>query len=196
MKKQQIAPGELELVREFVNTVDLDPGEERLSDPAALARWLAERGLADAGVRTGSADHARAIELREALRAILLAHNGDPGPSAEARAVLERAAGRAKLRLRFAPDGTANLEPDAEGVDAALGRLVAIAHRASERGTWERLKACREHTCAWAFYDHTKNRSGAWCNMAVCGNRAKARTYRERHAGADTSAGNRAGRAG
>jgi predicted RNA-binding Zn ribbon-like protein len=60
--------------------------------------------------------------------------------------------------------------------------LLAIVHEAIGKGHWERLKACREHTCEWAFYDHTKNRSGAWCNMQVCGNRAKARAYRERRA--------------
>jgi predicted RNA-binding Zn ribbon-like protein len=43
------------------------------------------------------------------------------------------------------------------------------------------LKACRNADCHWIFYDATKNRSGAWCEMGLCGNRAKARSYRERH---------------
>lgn len=47
--------------------------------------------------------------------------------------------------------------------------------------TWPRLKACREDTCRWAFYDHSKNRSGHWCSMEVCGARHKARQYRARH---------------
>ena len=81
-------------------------------------------------------------------------------------------------------DGGAALEPQARGVDGALGRLLAIVHRAIQTGSWERLKACRQDGCAWAFYDRTKNRSGAWCSMEVCGNRAKARSYRERRAGA------------
>ena len=63
-----------------------------------------------------------------------------------------------------------------------LGWLLSFVYAATADGTWPRLKACREHTCEWAFYDHTKNRSGAWCSMAVCGNRAKARTYRARRA--------------
>jgi predicted RNA-binding Zn ribbon-like protein len=66
------------------------------------------------------------------------------------------------------------------GIDGALGRVVAIVFRSMADGTWERLKACREGDCEWAFYDWSKNRSGAWCDMAVCGNRAKARAYRER----------------
>ena len=49
-----------------------------------------------------------------------------------------------------------------------------------ENDTWPRLKACRDDTCQWAFYDHSKNRSGHWCSMEVCGSRHKARQYRER----------------
>jgi predicted RNA-binding Zn ribbon-like protein len=49
-------------------------------------------------------------------------------------------------------------------------------------GTWKRLKACRNHGCRWAFYDYSKNRSGSWCSMQLCGNRTKTRSYRRRHA--------------
>lgn len=185
------APGALEHVREFVNTVDIEDGTERLDSPQALARWLQDEGLCDPhgdpnDVTAADLIHAR--ELREALRAILLAHNGDSEPPAEAVAILDAAAQRARLQLRFDRSATGTLEPTAKGVDAALGRLVAIVHAASADGTWTRLKACREHACEWAFYDHTKNRSGAWCDMAVCGNRAKARAYRERRAAPDRTA--------
>jgi predicted RNA-binding Zn ribbon-like protein len=47
-------------------------------------------------------------------------------------------------------------------------------------GTWSRMKACRNDTCHWAFYDASRNRSGKWCSMAICGNRAKVANYRER----------------
>jgi predicted RNA-binding Zn ribbon-like protein len=50
-------------------------------------------------------------------------------------------------------------------------------------GTWARVKACRAEDCRWAFYDFSRNRSGTWCDMAVCGNRAKVRAYRARTAG-------------
>lgn len=180
MSKQQAAPGELELVRGFVNTADLEQDVDRLADRGGLGEWLAEQGLAEHGLRVTRAEHARAIELREALRAILLSHNGRAQSAGDPSPVLDRAAKRARLRLRFDERGIGTLEPRAAGVDGALGTLLTIVHRAGESGAWARLKACREHTCEWAFYDHTKNRSGAWCNMAVCGNRAKARAYRER----------------
>jgi predicted RNA-binding Zn ribbon-like protein len=163
-----------------VNTIDIEDGTEQLQSPEELAEWLEARDLAPGGTRATAGDLTRAREVREALRALLLAHTlGSPAPEAAA-ATLERAARRARVRLRFGSRGDSSLEPEAGGVDGSLGRLLSIIHAARADGTWKRLKACREHTCEWAFYDHTKNRSGAWCNMAVCGNRAKARSYRER----------------
>ena len=50
-------------------------------------------------------------------------------------------------------------------------------------GTWARLKACERDSCRWAFYDRSKNRSGHWCSMDVCGAREKnRRAYRRRRA--------------
>lgn len=179
MTKNQQAPGRLELVRLFVNTVDLEEDKDQLSTPAELSRWLFEHELIPAPVSPDAAELRHAIELRETLRTILLAHNDGPAIPPEAADLLDDVACRARLQLRFR-GGAIGLEPQAEGVDGGLGRLLAIVQSAVAQSTWDRLKACREHTCEWAFYDHTKNRSGAWCNMRVCGNRAKARAYRER----------------
>jgi predicted RNA-binding Zn ribbon-like protein len=181
MSKQQEAPGKLEHVRAFVNTVDLEEGTDDLRAPDELATWLVTNGLAPSGLVATTDDLEHALGLREALRAVLLAHNGGTGfVHGTAVHALNEAAARSNVRLQFNKTGTGTLAPDADGVDGALGRLLAIVHGAAAEGTWARLKACRDDTCQWAFYDHTKNRSGAWCNMAVCGNRAKARAYRER----------------
>ena len=180
--KRQEAPGRLELVRRFVNTLDLEDGDERLADPGALGAWLREHDLLEPRAGVGEEDLRHAIEVREALRAQLMANNGhDPDPGAVA--TLHEAARRAGVGLTFTGDGS-SLEPAARGVDGALGRLLAIVHAAEHDGTWARLKACPWHTCNWAFYDNTRNRSGVWCTMEVCGNRAKARAYRERRAAA------------
>jgi predicted RNA-binding Zn ribbon-like protein len=181
MGERQEAPGELEQVRQFVNTVDSEAGIEQLSDPDSLAGWLAIQGLGSDDLRPTVADLRRAIALREALRRVLLAHNGAAEVSADAAAVLEAAAARSRVRLHFDDHAHGHLEPEAAGVDAAFGRLLAIVHGAVADGSWARLKACREHSCEWAFYDQTRNHSRAWCNMQVCGNRAKARAYRQRH---------------
>lgn len=170
------APGELELVRTFVNTYDLQPapGKDQVATPAMLRAWFVERGLVDADAPVDAAAFARAIDVREALRA-LIAAGGAPAPAVVAR--LEEAAARAPLQVRF-DGGVARLEPTDRGVDGALARLLAIVHDAMQTGAWQRMKACGDPTCLWAFFDHSKNRSGVWCNMASCGNRNKARRRR------------------
>ena len=178
------APGDLALVQGFVNTVDFDEETEDLSDPESLERWLVHYGLMDSGGPLTSADLDQAVRVREALRNVLVANNGgelDPA----AGAALNTAAKTAELLVRFDPaDGAARLEPVRSGIDGAIGRLLAIVERAQCDGTWARLKGCPDVDCGWAFYDWSKNRSATWCSMEVCGNRAKARAYRERHRGA------------
>ena len=176
------APGPLETVRAFVNTRDVDDDIEELDTPRSLVAWLDGHGLLGeraAGVRAGPADLRRAVELREALRAHLLAHHGEPLADGAAQA-LDEASSRARLTVRFTgPDETA-VRPAAPGVDGALGRLLAIVAGAIADGTWQRLKACPADDCQWAFYDASRNRSAVWCDMRVCGNRAKVRGFRER----------------
>lgn len=172
------APGELELVREFLNSVDLEAGRDELADAAALRAWLFDHGLLAAGGEVTEADRVRMVELREAIRALAAANTTgrlDPG----AAAVLERYGQAARLALEMAPGGL-RLRPADDGVEGACARLLAIVFTASADGTFARLKACERHSCRWVFYDHSKNRSGRWCSMAVCGNRTKAARYRER----------------
>ena len=176
----QEAPGELELVREFVNTRNVERGTDELGGPDALAAWLEEHGL-DPGGTPGPADVLAARQLREAIRALLLENNG-VSVRKEAALTLDRTARRAGVELRFGSTGEARLEPSAGGVEGALGRLLAVIAAAMADGTWARLKACRADDCGWAFYDRARNRSRHWCSMAVCGNRTKARAYRRRHA--------------
>jgi predicted RNA-binding Zn ribbon-like protein len=174
------APGELELVRAFVNTWDADEGTESVPGAAELRAWLVEHDLLDPGARVTAAEHRQAIEVREALRALMLQNAGlDVGP--DAGAALDAAARRARLGVRFAPDGGVRTEAEAGGVAGALGRLLAIVAAAQDDGTWSRLKACLADDCQWGFYDRSRNRSAVWCDMRVCGNRQKVRSYRERH---------------
>jgi predicted RNA-binding Zn ribbon-like protein len=116
---------------------------------------------------------------REALRSMLLANNG-AGADPAALAVAERLTRQARLNVRFGEDGSAVLTPEASGIDGALGTLFAIAFEAIVDGSWARFKACPDGTCRFAFYDHSRNRSGTWCSMSSCGNREKARQYRGR----------------
>jgi predicted RNA-binding Zn ribbon-like protein len=173
------APGPLALVQAFVNTYDVEPHREELTSPQALRAWLVDHDLLHDGEPLSEADLRRALEAREALRALLEANNA-AAVDATSVTALNRIADGAHLRVQFEHDGRAQLAPVASGVDTALGRLLAIVYTAMVEGTWVRLKVCRNETCRWAFYDYSKNRSGAWCTMAVCGSRIKARTYRQR----------------
>jgi predicted RNA-binding Zn ribbon-like protein len=172
------APGGLALVQAFVNTFDIEGERDRAATPDALTAWLRERDLLGEDERATESEHQWALEVREALRALAAGNNGEP-VAAATRAVLDTAADRAGLTLRH-DVGTVALEPAAGGVGGALGRLLTAVHRAALDGTWPRLKTCREHRCRWLFYDHSKNRSGTWCTMAICGTRAKSRAYRSR----------------
>jgi predicted RNA-binding Zn ribbon-like protein len=170
--------GSTDLIRDFVNTRDLLEAGEALATPAELAAWCVEHGLAEPTARATAADLRRAIELREALRRLLRANNGVEVDTAGAFSVLDDVVCRARVGLRCR-DGALSLVPAVTGISGALGALVAAVHTASADGSWPRLKACRASDCEWAFIDHAKNHSRAWCSMRVCGNREKARLFRQ-----------------
>ncbi|GAA3169154.1 CGNR zinc finger domain-containing protein [Nonomuraea roseoviolacea subsp. carminata] len=157
-------PAPAELVRDFVNTLDVECDTDELASPAELALWLRERGLAGPLDRATDDDLATALALREALRAALRTHHDQALPV---------------LPLRVVVDPLPRLVPVESGVRGALAVIAAAVADAS----WDRLKVCAEITCQWAFIDVSKNRSRSWCSMRVCGNRTKTRAYRARKQG-------------
>ncbi|HEY7604623.1 MAG TPA: CGNR zinc finger domain-containing protein [Gaiellaceae bacterium] len=161
------APEPLRLVQRLVNTVDFERDRD----------WLGDL-LADEGVQATPGELERARDVREAIRELLYANNRQP-TEGDPYGLLRRAADRAGFTLDLeAPTLTAA----APGVDGLLGRVLAVAYGAMVDGSWNRLKACRNHGCRWAFYDYSRNRSASWCSMQLCGNRTKTRAYRRRHA--------------
>jgi predicted RNA-binding Zn ribbon-like protein len=178
------APGTLALVQDFVNTRNYFHGGELLGDAEEAARRLVECGLLKKGESVGESERQRLVSFREALRGLLLAHNGaaESGPDAKS---LNDLAAAAALRVRFGADGHPVLGPASENgpADRVVARLLAEMVRAEAEGRWGRLKACRNEGCRWVFYDASKNGMGRWCNMQVCGARHKMRAYRERKAG-------------
>ena len=170
----------LDLVRDFVNTVDLETGVDAIATPDELAGWLSDNGLVDDLVEPSAAEHAEALALREAIRELLLEHNGGECDTTAASMTLEEAGRKAKLAVRFI-DGRPTLAPECEDTRGALGRIVATVAELATTPEWSRLKACRDDHCRVAFYDKSRNRSRAWCSMEVCGNREKARTFRAKH---------------
>ena len=180
-EQSKAAPGPLALVQALVNT---QYGQGRhahveLTSPEQLRAWLVAHRLLEDGTPVTQGDFRRVLQLREALRSLLRANN-ETGMLASPIEVFNRLASDAPLTVRLHPDGLPTLEPDISGVDGAIARLVGIVFTAMTDGTWARLKACRNDRCQKAFYDTSKNRSGAWCSMAGCGSRLKARAYRHR----------------
>ena len=175
------APEPLRLVQAFVNTRDIENDVDELATPAALARVLEQIGARARGAAPlDEADLVAAIEMREALRALALANSGVRIDACSLE-ILDRVAAAARLTIRF--DGRdARLVPQANDLADALGRILAVVHDAMTDGTWWRLKACPRDVCHWVFYDRSRNGSGKWCSMSVCGNRTNTKAYRRRAA--------------
>ena len=174
---------QLDLVRDYVNTLDFETGIDTIASPDELATWFSEQGLVEDFVEPSDEELADALAVREAIRELLLANNGVAADAEGASKTLEAAGREARLGVRF-ESGRPALAPEGDGARAALGRIVAIVAELAPTDEWKRLKTCRDEHCRVAFYDKSRNRSRAWCSMEVCGNREKARSFRKRHAAA------------
>ena len=83
--------------------------------------------------------------------------------------------------------GQADLRPAGGGPDALIARLLADIATAQQIGTWRDLRICRRDVCRWAFYDASRNHSGVWCTMSICGNRVKSAALRRRRSTTEKS---------
>lgn len=183
---------------DFVNTLDERPSpepHELLPDYAALLGWCSQSGLLPAAeirrLRVAAARRPaaaastvrRARALREALFSLFAAVvAGEPLPARPLAAFnRELAAAMAHLRVASAagaPTWGFDLHPDA--LDAMLPPLVRAAADLLTSPERARVRRCEGGDCAWLFFDSSRNRSRRWCDMTVCGNRAKARRHRAR----------------
>jgi predicted RNA-binding Zn ribbon-like protein len=175
------APMPLLLVQSFVNTWDGDHGSDLLLNPAAARDWLTAAGLwsADRAPEPAELDLARSV--REGIRAMLAANGRGPPPAPSDLQAIQAVAHDSRPALRIGPGGQVNLGAGPSGpLRAGLLALLLIIRDAQRDGTWQRLKACGNPDCRWAFYDRSHSRAGAWCDMATCGNRIKNRRLRQR----------------
>jgi predicted RNA-binding Zn ribbon-like protein len=166
MSERVPAPGDLALIEALVNTLDIESGTDALDTEDGRTRF---------GLTAHEVPHAR--ELRESLRAALLAHAGHPAHR-ETTPLGELLARAPLLVTVDTQDGSARLAPADE--EPLPSRVASAIARSLVAGTWTRLKACEAPTCHWAYYDRSPAGRGRWCSMAVCGARAKMRTYRAR----------------
>ena len=166
---------------DFINTVGGRIGEKALRDKLRnaddLERWA---GLAGMRVRISPKLFSRAIVLREVLYRICKSSMKKRTPSEQDMAILNRelAAARSHEQLLYSAR-TFRIESE----DAPEQMLWAIARSAVALLTSDhlaQLRQCGGAGCGWLFIDTSRNRSRQWCDMRICGNRAKARNFRQR----------------
>jgi predicted RNA-binding Zn ribbon-like protein len=176
---REAAPGPLALVQTFINShydLERDRGADLLATPQSLAAWLERQRLPARPLTLDDVERARAV--REGLRA-LAASNGHSRVRAATDSLhrLNQAAAGAAFEAHFSDNGITLAPAEKDPLDQALAIILATTARAMIDGTWARLKVCPGEHCGWAFYDHSRNQSGRWCSMSVCGGRAKARNH-------------------
>jgi predicted RNA-binding Zn ribbon-like protein len=147
----------------------------------ADSEWLRGELAVNAGLARQMLRRAR--DLREALYAIgaeLAAGRAAPAIEVD-RLAKEHAACVASARL--APDGGRYVwswTPREAPIDALLGPIALSALATLSQGDLTRVKQCEGEKCGWLFFDTTKNKSRRWCEMEVCGNRAKQKRHSAR----------------
>ena len=173
------APGELAVVQAFINSLDREGGEEKFSNPGVLMSWAVENRLLAGSARLTRRDLLEARRVREALRDLLEANSGRR-VSPEAIEILNRASATARVGRVFSITPIPPTRPGGTTLADLLGQIFLIVIRAKVSGQWVRLKTCRSDICRWAYYDDSRNRTGQWCAMSICGSQSKMQRYRAR----------------
>ncbi len=173
------APMPLLLVQSFVNTSEADTGTDLLADAATAHAWLSDAGILPE-LPLDEPGLALVRDVRESIRSLLVENSGGAPPTEAELRPLTGLARASSFRPRVAHDGLVSLEPDADAGLRPMATLLLVVRDAQRDGSWSRLKACRNTECQWAFFDRSHARRGAWCDMAVCGNRIKNRNLRSR----------------
>jgi predicted RNA-binding Zn ribbon-like protein len=160
--------------RDAGNVVDWLRHAEAL--PVEEADWLRKR-VSEPTDLAGDL-LAQAVALRAAIHGVGEALARHAKPPEAALASLSALHARCVAKAELAP-GVASCRWQwsvrASPVEAALGPIALAAVRLFTEGDFHRIRECGGHACGWLFYDRSKNNRRRWCEMEVCGNRAKQR---------------------
>ncbi|MGW1541940.1 CGNR zinc finger domain-containing protein [Streptomyces sp. NPDC002309] len=181
------APGGLAFVQELMSTIAAGKPRQAdlLADPDTAAHWLSHAlsGLAGRpekavpAVALDTEDLERLRDFRDDLRRTVTGPDDDAdGTGGPAPTSLPT------VSLSMHWDETGRVQPMPRGSGWRLvASLAAIeVFKAQLDGSWSRLKTCRNPRCAVAFFDRSRNNSGVWHDVKICGNAANLRAYRAR----------------
>ncbi len=183
----------LEDTFDFLNTIELEEGSlvDRFATFDDAAAWLIERGVCHSGrgpaaLRPPGVDDdvalARVRAVRAALRDVAHAVSHRRPPGEEFLAEINRAiTSRERIELVRSSDGVSvGHSHVGDPLDDALARLAEplVDEIKAERA--DRIRICANDTCQWVFFDESRAGRRRWCDMASCGNRAKAARHRAR----------------
>ena len=144
--------------------------------PAEDADWL--KGEVSKRADLAADLMTQAIALREAIHDIGAALGRRAKPPAASLADLSAVHARCVAQAALAPGVLScrwRWSVRAAPVEAALGPIALAAVKLFTEGDLHRIRECDGHACGWLFYDRSKNNRRRWCEMEVCGNRAKQR---------------------
>ena len=185
------------LCLDFVNTVGARQGNSVLRDKLAgfsdLVDWSRMAGVlsaADAAAfarraaeapRAAGATLKRALAFREALYGVAAALMKSAAPPAPDLELVNReiAAAQARRRLAFLHGKLVWIRDDANSFDRMLWSVADSASALFASPDPSAIRQCPGDECGWLFLDTSRNHSRRWCQMRICGNRAKVRRFRE-----------------
>jgi predicted RNA-binding Zn ribbon-like protein len=173
----------------FPFDLDLDAALDWFVGRAVIHREGADRLRALAAIKPNLAarDLTRVRALRDALREVAYSIAEERGPSPGALDTVNRALhARQVIELVPSSDGiSVDHRHVGDPIDDALARLADPLVGELTSGHPERIKICDHDTCRFVFYDTSRTGRRRWCDMATCGNRAKAARHRARAKGSD-----------
>jgi predicted RNA-binding Zn ribbon-like protein len=176
------------LALDLVNTIDWRDDPSRRVDliptAAALAAWARHVGYpAAAATCRLPGRHHRAVALRDTLAALFAAvTKGRPLPAAVLAQLTQwnQDAWRRRILANARQTTVWRWDARTTGADRLLFTIALDAAELLLLAERSRLRVCEGEGCGWFFVDRSKAGRRRWCNMEVCGNRVKVRSYRER----------------
>ncbi|WP_327094934.1 CGNR zinc finger domain-containing protein [Nocardia vinacea] len=152
--------------------------DDFLTTPADLDEWLLAADLLDTTPHCDATTLDQAVRLREAgYRLALAAARDEPFADADRKIVNELAGGQLP-RLTLRSDATITRHGDPDAALAAIARSAIEMLGGPERGL---IKECGRDECTRLYLDTSRGKSRRWCDMTICGNRAKSAAFRARH---------------